>query len=455
MGHLDGLDDRPVAWFRGEVTSLDAPVIADLVRSGIKTGVPIVGIIQRMGLTGDAALGAIVGSTERGMTSGPPADGLSALAGWGSVTRALAEASGLVPTAMVLDGPCLGGPALAVGLVDIVVMTRRAALFINAPEASMRMTGGEALDPSHLGGPGAHLAFSGIADAATDDVDDAIATLGDVLSFLPANNLATPPVAVPTDPGDRSSIAAAALVPTDGHASYDVRDVICDLVDHGWFAELRPGHGTSLVIGLARIAGLPVGIVASQPSQLAGALDIDSSVKGARFVRWCDAFNLPLVTLIDTPGFRPGRDQEWRGIVRHGAKLAFAYAEATVPRVSVVLRKAYGGAYIVMDCKAMGNDCALAWPRAEIAVMGAPSAVEILHRRRLGHIADAERAVERTRLEHAYAAEHLSPRAAADRGFIDAVIDPTNTRQALAEALTALVAKRESPTHRRHENIPL
>src|SRR5690606_1856670 len=215
--------------------------------------------------------------------------------------------------------------------------------------------------------------------------------------------------------------------------SYDVRTVIGDLVDHGWFLELRSRHATSLVTGLARIAGMPVGIVANQPSQLAGALDIESSQKGGSFVRFCDAFNLPIVTLVDTPGFRPGRDQEWRGIVRHGAKLAFAYAEATVPRVCVVLRKAYGGAFIVMDCKSMGNDCALAWPGAEVAGMGARGAVEIVGRRELAALPEgAAREARRAALEAEYEAVHLSPAAALERGYVDDVIDPADTRRAVA-----------------------
>jgi propionyl-CoA carboxylase beta chain len=210
------------------------------------------------------------------------------------------------------------------------------------------------------------------------------------------------------------------------------------------------------VTGLGRVAGIPVGVVANQPSQLAGALDIEGSEKGARFVRFCDAFGLPLVTLVDTPGFRPGRDQEWRGMIRHGAKLAFAYAEATVPRVCVVLRKAYGGAYIVMDCKSMGNDCALAWPTAQIAVMGARGAVEILHRRALnGATNDGEREERRHQLEADYEGVHLSPAAALERGYVDEIIDPADTRSAVASALTSLAAKRERLRPRRHDNIPL
>ncbi|HEY3140589.1 MAG TPA: carboxyl transferase domain-containing protein, partial [Acidimicrobiales bacterium] len=288
-----------------------------------------------------------------------------------------------------------------------------------------------------------------------EDVADALEIVGEILSFLPANSLEVPPLTPTLDPADRGCGNVAVIVPSNERASYDVREVIAEIVDDGGFVELRERFAASLVVGLARISGMPVGIVANQPSQLAGALDIESSLKGARFVRWCDSFNLPLVTLVDTPGVRPGRDQEWRGIVRHGAKLAFAYAEATVPRVSIVLRKAYGGAYIVMDCKAMGNDCALAWPSAEIAVMGAKGGVEIVHRKALLAMADDQRDLQRAELEAEYAAEHLSPRVAAERGFIDEVIDPATTRLAVAEALMALAAKREPTVRRRHDNIPL
>jgi propionyl-CoA carboxylase beta chain len=432
---LPELGDRPVAWFRGAITGADAELVARTIRIGVETGVPIVGIIERMGLD---ALG-----------------GLAALTAWGRIARELAGASGVVPTALVIDGPCLGGPAIAVGLVDVVVMTQRGALFVNRAEASARMTGTNGVDPERLGDAWSHQVHSGVADQVADDVSEALAAVGDILSFLPPNSLEAPPRGHAVDPADRRSDRAAAAVPTSDRASYDVRDVIVDLLDDQWFVELRARFGTSLVVGFGHIAGLPVGVVANQPSQLAGALDIESSLKGARFVRWCDAFNVPLLTLVDTPGFRPGRDQEWRGIVRHGAKLAFAYAEATVPRVCVVLRKAYGGAYIVMDCKAMGNDCALAWPQAQIAVMGARGGVEIIHRRALLAADDADRDGLRAGLEAEYEAEHLSPRIAADRGFIDQVIEPAGTRLAVAEALLALTTKRERPVRRRHDNIPL
>lgn len=435
IGQLAGFDDRPVAWFHGSVNSSDAPVVARTIRAGIDNGVPVVGVVERSGLE--------------------PHAGLAGLAGLGEVARQLVAASGVVPTALVLDGPCLGGPAVAAGLADLVVMTNQATMFVNGPQATARMTGTDGLGPEQLGGSWAHHTRSGIADAVAEDLTDALDIVGDILSFLPANSLEVAPPTACVDPPDRGCGNLAVVVPRSERSSYDVRDVIVEVVDDRDFVEIRGGYGASLVIGFARIAGIPIGVVANQPSQLAGALDIESSLKGARFVRFCDAFNLPLLTLVDTPGFRPGRDQEWQGIVRHGAKLAFAYAEATVPRISVVLRKAYGGAYIVMDCKAMGNDCALAWPGAEIAVMGAKGAVEILHRKILHPLPDGEREIHRTQLEADYAAEHLSPRAASERGFVDAVIDPASTRQVVAEALMALSAKRERPPRRRHDNIPL
>jgi acetyl-CoA carboxylase carboxyltransferase component len=428
--------DGPVAWFRGAPIQADTEVIARTVAIGVDAGVPVVGVLEGVGVDATA--------------------GLASLQGWGALARALAGASGLVPVVLVVDGPCLGGTALVLGLADVVVMTARATAFVNGPQASARITGSSTLDADLLGGSWVHSARTGVADLVVDDVDEAFDLVADLLDHLPPNNHETPPTVVAGDPTGRPTRGAAAAVPGDGRASYDVRRVITDVVDDEEFLELRPRFGTSVVTGLARVAGIPVGVLANQPNQLAGALDIEGSQKGARFIRFCDAFNLPIVTLVDTPGFRPGRDQEWRGMIRHGAKLAFAYAEATVPRVCVVLRKAYGGAYIVMDCKSMGNDCALAWPSAEIAVMGAKGAVEILHRRELnGATSDSEREARRRRFEADYEAVHLSPAAALGRGYVDEIIDPAGTRGAVAGALVALAAKRERLRPRRHDNIPL
>jgi propionyl-CoA carboxylase beta chain len=437
VGHAPWLSaDGPVAWFRGAPVQADTEVIARTVATGVDAGVPVVGVLAGVGVDATA--------------------GLASLHGWGALARALAGASGLVPVVLVVDGPCLGGTALVLGLADVVVMTARAIAFVNGPQASARITGSATLDADLLGGSWVHSARTGVADLVVDDVDEALDLVADLLDHLPPNNHEAPPAVIANDPADRPTRDAAGAVPGDGRASYDVRRVIADVVDDREFLELRPRFGTSVVTGLARVAGSPVGLLANQPSQLAGALDIEGSQKGARFIRFCDAFNLPIVTLVDTPGFRPGRDQEWRGMIRHGAKLAFAYAEATVPRVCVVLRKAYGGAFIVMDCKSMGNDCALAWPSAEIAVMGAKGAVEILHRRELnGATSDGDREARRRQFEADYEAVHLSPAAALERGYIDEIIDPAGTRGAVAGALVALAAKRERLRPRRHDNIPL
>jgi acetyl-CoA carboxylase carboxyltransferase component len=437
VGHTPWLPvDRPVAWFRGAPIQADTEVIARTVAIGVDAGVPVVGVLGGMGVDATA--------------------GLASLHGWGALARALAGASGLVPLVLVVDGPCLGGTALVLGLADVVVMTARATAFVNGPQASARITGSATLDADLLGGSWVHGARTGVADLVVDDLGEAFDVAADLLDHLPPNNDETPPPVAASDHANRPTRGAAAAVPSDGRASYDVRRVITDVVDDREFLELRARFGSSVVTGLGRVAGLPVGVLANQPSQLAGALDIEGSQKGARFIRFCDAFNLPIVTLVDTPGFRPGRDQEWRGMIRHGAKLAFAYAEATVPRVCVVLRKAYGGAFIVMDCKSMGNDCAFAWPSAEIAVMGSKGAVEILHRRALnGTTSDGERESRRRQLEADYEAVHLSPTAALDRGYVDEIIDPADTRSAVAGALVALAAKRERLRPRRHDNIPL
>lgn len=431
--------DVPVAWFRGNPSTVhpsDAEVIARTVDAGIEAGVPVVGVLGQVGVSARS--------------------GMATLHGWGEVARAMASASGLVPTVLVIDGPCLGGPALLLGLADVVVMTGRAHAFVNAPASSARITGSSVLDADLIGGAWLHGSRTGVADVVVAELDHALDVVADLLDLLPANNAEAPPVVASAEPADRPSAGAAATVPADGRASYDVRDVIGDVVDEGSFLELRARFGVSVVTGLARIAGMPVGIVANQPNQLAGAIDIEGSQKGGAFVRFCDGFNLPLVTLVDTPGFRPGRDIEWQGMIRHGAKLAFAYAEATVPRVCVVLRKAYGGAFIVMDCKSMGNDCALAWPGAEIAVMGAKGAVEILGRRDLAEVPEgAEREARRAQLEADYEAVHLSPAAALERGYVDEVIEPADTRRAVAGALAALAGKRERLPARRHDNIPL
>jgi acetyl-CoA carboxylase carboxyltransferase component len=295
-----------------------------------------------------------------------------------------------------------------------------------------------------------------VASLVVDDEDAITWAVADLLSYLPSNNCEAPPAYTSTDAVERRCTTAADLVPATSTASYDVRRVVADVVDGDSFLELRAAYAPNLITGLARLGGQPIGVVANQPQQLAGTLDIAASQKGARFVQWCDAFNLPLVTFVDTPGYQPWKDLEWRGIIRHGAELVHAYAAASVPRLGVVLRKAYGGAYIVMDCKALGNDYCCAWPGAEIAVMGAPGAVAILEGKRLAAVPNVDERVRlRIELEDDYERRHCTPHAAAERGFVDEVIDPRETRRVLCGALRAIANKREHLPRRRHANGPL
>jgi acetyl-CoA carboxylase carboxyltransferase component len=289
--------------------------------------------------------------------------------------------------------------------------------------------------------------MTGLAALVVDDLDAALVAIGDLLAFFPSHVDELPPRIATDDPDDRSTPELRSLIPTSSTASYDVRDAIRAIVDDDFLLELRAGWAPNLVTAFATVAGRPVGVVANQPQSIAGTLDIPASQKGARFVAFCDAFNIPLLTLIDTSGFYPGKDLEWRGMIRHGAQLAFAYARATVPRIAIVLRKAYGGAYIVMDSRDMGSDLYLAWPSAEVAVMGAKGAVEILHRK-----ATTE---ERAELEHDYKERLLSPWPAAERGSVDAVIDPADTRREVVAAVQLLEGKQERLPPRRHDNTPL
>jgi acetyl-CoA carboxylase carboxyltransferase component len=373
-------------------------------------------------------------------------EGISALVGWGRAAREMAACSGVVPVVAVVTGPAVSGPALLLGLADVVVMTPDAYAFLSGPRMVTEFTG-VIMSPTELGGAGPHARSSGVASLVAADVDDARELVAAVLSLLPSHTDELPPRLTVDDSPDRSTPEAGQLIPDSPTGSYDVRRVARVLVDEDELLELRAGWAPNLVTALATIDGRPVGIVANQPQTLAGTLDIAASQKGARFVTFCDAFNLPLLTLVDTPGFSPGKDQEWRGMIRHGAELAFAYARASVPRVCLTLRKSYGGAYIVMDSKTMGNDLSLAWPTAEIAVMGAKGAAEILQRR-----ATPE---ERAAAEADYEARLLNPYRAAERGLLDAVIDPTDTRREICAALDVLSTKREWLAPRAHDNTPL
>ena len=441
LGELGG---RTVSWFRleggkhrGAIGVAEGEALERAVRMGIELGVPVVGVVSTSG--------ADVG------------EGVAALHAWGRVARALTDASGVVPTLLAVVGPCVSGPALLLGLADHVVMTDDAFAYVSGPDTVEAFTGVPTTRAA-LGGATVHGERSGVAALVVGDEDDARNALATLLAYLPANNLDDPPRATDLEPVDRDCTAAAEAVPARAAASYDVRIVVADVLDRESFLELRSGYAPNMVTGLARLDGRPVGVIANQPARRAGTLDIEASRKAARFVQWCDAFNLPLVTFVDTPGYEPGRDLEWRGMIRHGAELVHAYAAATVPRLSVVLRKAYGGAYIVMDSRRLGNDWCVAWPGAEIAVMGAAGAVQILHGRRLAAISDeADRAREHAALVEEYEARFSNPVAAAERGYIDDVIAATDTRRALAAALDRLVTKREAvpPRPGRHSNTPL
>jgi acetyl-CoA carboxylase carboxyltransferase component len=369
-------------------------------------------------------------------------DGVAALHGWGRAAAAISRCSGQVPVIAAATGPVVSGPALLLGLSDLVVMSAEAVAYVSGPQMVAEFTGIQ-IGLRELGGTATHSRSSGLCTVESDDVDGAVAEL---LEYLPSNTDELPPVATVSDSVLRPTPELRTVIPDRKAASYDVRDVIRSVGDDGELRELWPRWAGQIVTAFARLGGMPVGVVANQPRILAGTLDIAASQKAARFVRLCDAFNLPIVSLVDTPGFLPGKDLEWRGMIRHGAELAFAYAQATVPRICLILRKAFGGAYIVMDSRGVGNDLCLAWPEAEVAVMGASGAVQILHRR-----LDPS---ERTESESAYEEAYLNPWPAAERGLVDEVIDPADTRLALCAALRQLCTKRELVVGRKHDAGP-
>ena len=372
--------------------------------------------------------------------------GIAALHGWGQAARALAECSGVVPTITIVTGPAVSGPALLIGLADFVIMTRDSYAFVSGPTMVAEFTG-VTISHDELGGTDAHSKQSGVASLVVDDVDAAREALEHLLTYLPDNVDEVPRPVGTADSPERRLTTVASIIPDSPTGSYDVRKVIREIADDSEMLEIRERWAANVVTAFVTIDGETVGVVANQPMVLAGTLDIPASQKAARFVACCDAFNIPILTLVDTPGFYPGKDLEWRGMIRHGGQLVFSYARASVPRVCVILRKSYGGAYIVMDSKKMGNDVCLAWPTAELAVMGAGQAAAILQRR-----ATPE---ERAAFEADYSERLLNPYVAAERGYVDAVIDPADTRIEVASALAMLRDKREKLARRKHDNTPL
>jgi acetyl-CoA carboxylase carboxyltransferase component len=438
-GEVDG---RPVCAFAQDATvfggalgEAHAMKIVKVMETARKAGVPIVGL--------DDSGGARI------------QEGVMSLGGYGEVFYRNVLLSGVVPQLSLVLGPCAGGAVYSPAITDFVVMAKGTGqMFITGPDVVRAVTG-EEVTMEALGGAEAHASLSGVSHFTAESDAAAISLARRILSYLPLNNLEEPPLQPATGPPDTAAAELARLVPEEANAPYDVHGVIDRVLDVGSFLEVQPEWAGNIVVGFARLAGRPVGVVANNPAVLAGTLDINASSKAARFVRFCDAFNLPLVTFVDVPGFLPGTAQEHGGIIRHGAKLLYAYAEATVPMLTVILRKAYGGAYDVMCSKHLGGDLNLAWPTAEIAVMGAEGAVNILFRRELEGANGADQEKVRARLTDDYRREFLNPYLAAERGYIDDVIDPVETRDRLIAALKILASKRDDRPPRKHGNIPL
>jgi propionyl-CoA carboxylase beta chain len=375
------------------------------------------------------------------------------LAGYADIFLRNTLSSGVVPQVSAIMGPCAGGAVYSPALTDFVFMVDRTShMFLTGPEVIKTVTQ-EDVTKETLGGATTHNATSGVAHFLAHDDAECLRMIRELLGYLPQNNRDDPPRRPCDDPADREDPALDSLVPAASNLPYDIKDVIHRVVDHGQFFEVHEHWARNLVVGFARMDGRSVGVVANQPAYLAGCLDIDSSIKGARFVRFCDAFNIPILTFEDVPGFLPGTGQEFGGIIRHGAKLLYAYAEATVPKVTVVTRKAYGGAYCVMGSKHLRTDINLAWPSAEIAVMGPEGAVNIVYRRELTAAADQE-SVRRAKIEE-FRERFANPFVAAEHGFLDDVIEPHQTRPRVIRALSLLETKVDTMPKKKHGNIPL
>ncbi|MEC7706638.1 MAG: acyl-CoA carboxylase subunit beta [Candidatus Thermoplasmatota archaeon] len=380
-------------------------------------------------------------------------EGVTSLGATGGLLDVMVACSGRIPIVSIILGTVSGVSALAAGLSDFVILgAEHGQMFMRSPYMIPEIVSGE-IDEISIGGAEQHASRSGIACLVADDESDAIDIAAEILSFLPDHTLAEPDRVAGGDAWDRSCEALDEIVPDDSNRPYDMRKVIEEVVDEGRFVELFRDYAENILIGFARLDGHSVGIVANQPTVLAGCLDIDASVKAARFIRICDSFNVPVVTFVDVPGFLPGTVQEWGGIIRHGAKLLYAYAEATVPKMAVVTRKAYGGAYLAMSCKHLGSDYNVAWPSGELAVMGADGAVSIIHRKELSEANDPETAHKE--LSQEYQRKFGDPYVAARNGWLDDVIEPSQTRSRLVQALRPLKSKREWVPPKKHGNIPL
>jgi len=421
--------------FGGSLSESNAMKICKIMDHAVRVGAPVVGLND----SGGARI----------------QEGVMSLAGYAEIFLRNTLASGVVPQISAILGPCAGGAVYSPAITDFVLMTRDAScMFVTGPEVIKTVTH-EDVTKEELGGAMTHNAVSGVAHFICRDDADCMAMIRELLSFVPSNNLEDPPRRASTDPAERAEAGLDGVVPADPMVPYDMKDVIHAVVDDGYFFEVHEQYAKNIVVGFGRLDGRSVGVVANQPAFLAGCLDINASVKGARFVRFCDAFNIPLVTFEDVPGFLPGTQQEFGGIIRHGAKLLFAFAEATVPKLTVITRKAYGGAYCVMASKHIRTDVNFAWPTAEIAVMGPEGAVNIVYKRELDRTAPAEREALRKQKIEEFRERFANPFVAAERGYIDAVIQPALTRPKLITALRALENKRDTNPKKKHGNIPL
>ena len=419
--------------FGGSLSETNAAKIVKIMDMAMRAGAPIVGLND----SGGARI----------------QEGVLSLGGYADIFLRNTLASGVVPQISAILGPCAGGAVYSPAITDFIVMAKSSSyMFITGPDVIKTVTH-EDVTKEELGGAMTHNAKSGVAHFAVEDDREAIALVRELLGFMPSNNLDEPPRRPTDDPLDREDAALDTLVPASPNQPYDMHDLIRSIADDGEFLEVQEHYARNIVVGFARLGGRPVGLVANQPAQLAGTLDIDASVKGARFVRFCDCCNVPLVTVEDVPGFLPGTQQEYGGIIRHGAKLLYAYAEATVPKVTVITRKAYGGAYCVMSSKHIRTDFNYAWPTAEIAVMGAEGAVNILYKREIEKAADP--AATRAEKIAEFREKFANPYVAAARGFIDEVIRPRTTRRRLIQALATLETKRDRNPAKKHGNIPL
>lgn len=436
------VDGRPIALysqdftvFGGSLGEVHAEKIVKIAEFALKSGIPLIGIND----SGGARI----------------QEGVASLNGYGRIFRLNTRSSGVIPQISLILGPCAGGSAYSPALTDFTVMVKETSnMFITGPDVIKTVTG-EDVGMEELGGALTHNTKSGNAHYLADSEADAIDYVKALLSYLPSNNMDGSPVLPPTENLEKraSDTALNTLIPDSPNQPYDMKNLIQALVDEGEFLEVHALYAPNIVVGFARIEGQSVGIIANQPSQLAGTLDINSSEKAARFLRFCDAFNIPILTLVDVPGFMPGTEQEWNGIIRRGAKLLYAYAEASVPLVTLITRKAYGGAFIVMGSKYLGSDINFAWPSAEIAVMGAQGAVNILYRKDLAEASDQD--AKRAELITEYTEKFSNPYLAAERGTIDSVIEPEDSRQYITKAFRTLKTKRDTLPARKHGNIPL